>query len=101
MDAARGARDDILRAELLEPQRRLERALEVVADRDDAEIEIAHAERLEKARIRRIRDERVRHEGQREIHLLLILVDREDLMIELIHLFRDVAAIAAESDNQD
>ena len=98
VDAARGTRDDVFRAELAQAQRCLQGALEVVADGDDAGVEVAHAERLEEVPVRAVRDQRAVRVGQHLIDELLILVHRHDLVVHRVELARDMAAIAAEAD---
>ena len=101
VSVTRSARHDIASAELFEEGGRFEGALKVIADGDDADIEAGDAEGLQKVGIGAVGDESVRHERQYAIYTVFVVVDGEDVMLHVVQLLGNVAAEAAEADEQD
>ena len=80
---------------------RIEGALEVIADGDDADIKVGDVERAQKVGIGAVGDECVRHERQNAVYAVFVVVDGEDRVLHVVQLFCNVAAEAAEADEQD
>ena len=101
VNVALRAGHDVLRAELLQQRGRLERALEIIPDRDQDQIEITHADRGEKALPRGVSDHGVRDEGQDVIDPLLPRIDGHHVLSQLLKLPGRPGTESPQADHQD
>ena len=85
-------------AQLLQQGSGFQRALKVSADRYNADIEIADAQRLQKFRVGAVTDLGVGHNVQHGVDALLVFVNRHDFMSEFVQLFCDMAAKSTQTD---
>lgn len=95
-----GAGDHHFCSHVLQEGGRFQRALEIIADGDDAKVEIGDAQRGQERGVRAVPDEAPREVGQRHIDALLHALHGEHLIVKLPELFRYVTAEAAQSDEQ-
>ena len=86
MHVPSGSCDDVLRTLILEERGRLQGTLEIVADRDDADVIAADAQRLHKIYARTVANQSVCHVGEHGVHAVFAHVDRHDLVPQFIEL---------------
>ena len=72
--------------------------MKVSADRHNANIKIADAQRLQEFRVGAVADLGVGHNAQNGVDAILVFVHRHDLMAELVQLLCDVAAKSTQPD---
>ena len=93
--------NDQLRTQLLQGAGSLQRALEVLADRNKADVEVIHPQGFQKIPVGAVADLGVGDIGQQLVDALFVVIHHHDLMVQSVQIHGDVLAEATDTDEQN